>query len=45
MVKPSPIGLLEGTGEKTADIAGTINTEALRFYNEPDIRYEIWKKA
>lgn len=45
MVKPSPIGLLEGTGEKTTDIAGTINTEALRFYNEPDIQYEIWKKG
>lgn len=45
MVKPSPIGLLEGTGEKTADIAGIINTEALRFYNEPDIEYEIWKKG
>lgn len=45
MVKPSPIGLLEGTGEKMADIAGTISTEALRFYNEPDIEYEIWKKG
>lgn len=45
MVKPSPIGLLEGVHEKTTDIAGTISTKTLCFYNEPNIQHEIWKKG
>lgn len=45
MVKPSPIGLLEGIDEKTTNIADVINTKALCFYNASDIQYQVWKKG